>query len=295
MHEFSLNILELLRDSASHYQPQPDARSKPWRVVTALLGGAKSDDMLPSGWQRDFQFAGGLHGISMDLRPNPESKRAAVINDLQSRPPDALLVWVNFITHPDSFINPYLAARPDAYASLLGSNEMPFSYDDQTVELLMHLAEIRRRSQASKPREIEVTSWSEAKDRILALEGDHFALSDRARQMLDNNPYPRVARMLEHVQKLSRVAQEYHDRDGSIGRGLAAYSITQHGIEIALTDKGLSAPVVEIAGIAQSFTAEPHVKVDDAKTSDQCGRIYFGIDQERRRLVVDHIGLHNYG
>ena len=35
----------------------------------------------------------------------------------------------------------------------------------------------------------------------------------------------------------------------------------------------------------------PLVKVDDHTSSSQCGRIYFALDA--RRIVVDHIGLHD--
>ena len=293
-HEFVTHLSDLCRDSAPHYEPKPDAKSKPWQVVTALLGGARSGDSLPNGWQREFRFAAGLYGISLDLRPNPESARAAVINDLQSKPPAALLVWANFVASPDSFIQPFLSARPSGYASLLGSQQQGSSYEDHLAELLMHLAEVSGLS-SDRQSSPELKTWKEVKAEILLLEGKHFTLSDRARSMLDGNPYPKAERMYNQVRKLSLVAKTYHEQDGNLGAGFAEFSIVNHGIEVALTDKGLNPPEVRIDNVRQSFHAIPHVKVDDAKSPDQCGRIYFAIDQEQRRLVVDHIGLHDYG
>ncbi|WP_446212416.1 hypothetical protein [Micromonospora sp. IBSANI012] len=294
VHEFAVDVLGLCSDSAPHYEPKPDPKSKPWKTVTALLGGAKSGKLLPEGWQRDFKFAAGLYSINLDLRPNPESARAIVVNDLQSNPPDALLVWANFVASPDSFIQPFLSARPGGYASMLGSAAHQYSHDEHSAELLMHLGEIARSPQPEDALP-NLANWKEAKVAILALEGKHFVLSDRARAMLENNPYPRPARMYEHIRKLSLVAKEYHNRDGNLGISLAGFSMAEHGIEIALTDKGLSPPAIEIERVTQTLSAIPHVKVDDAKSPDQCGRIYFAIDQELRRLVVDHIGLHDYG
>ncbi|MFI6160759.1 hypothetical protein ACVMYR_29180 [Micromonospora sp. PTRAS2] len=292
--EFVTHLFDLCRKSAPHYEPKPEAKSTPWQVVTALLGGARSGDSLPNSWQREFRFAAGLYGISLDLRPNPDSARAAVVNDIQSKPPTALLVWANFVTSPASFIQPFLSARPSGYAALLGSQQQEFSYEDHTAELLMHLVEISGLA-SNRQSPLKLNTWQEVKAEILLLEGKHFVLSDRARSMLDGNPYPKPERMYDQVRRLSLVAKTYHEQDGNLGVSIAEFSITNHGIEVALTDKGLNPPEVRIERILQPFHAIPHVKVDDAKSPDQCGRIYFAIDQQQRRLVVDHIGLHDYG
>jgi hypothetical protein len=46
-----------------------------------------------------------------------------------------------------------------------------------------------------------------------------------------------------------------------------------------------------IDGCALSW--EPHVKVDDYKDDrHRCGRIYFALDDARKRIVINHIGVH---
>lgn len=42
----------------------------------------------------------------------------------------------------------------------------------------------------------------------------------------------------------------------------------------------------------RSYDRTPHVKVNDGVPSDQCGRIYFAVDNANERYIVDHVGLH---
>ena len=36
----------------------------------------------------------------------------------------------------------------------------------------------------------------------------------------------------------------------------------------------------------------PHIKVRDAASPNEVGRIYFAFDPARKRLIVNHVGLH---
>ncbi|MFE7935741.1 hypothetical protein ACFU6S_44905, partial [Streptomyces sp. NPDC057456] len=36
----------------------------------------------------------------------------------------------------------------------------------------------------------------------------------------------------------------------------------------------------------------PHIKVRDAVSPNEAGRIYFAFDSELKRLIVNHVGLH---
>lgn len=155
----------------------------------------------------------------------------------------------------------------------------------------MHLRELGPLTDEDTSENGQRLDWSAAADRVRRLTGPHFTLTVRADRMLEGNPYPRPQRMLMNLQALAGLARRYHDADGDLGRPLDEIALREFGIEIALTDKGLGAPVLSGYG---GIRAEPHVKVDDHKKPHECGRIYFAIDRVRCRFVVDHIGLHDY-
>jgi hypothetical protein len=64
---------------------------------------------------------------------------------------------------------------------------------------------------------------------------------------------------------------------------------SNYGIEISLFDKGRR---YEFEYDGATYSAEPHVKVDDYVDPARCGRIYFALDSDNGRFIVDHIGLH---
>jgi hypothetical protein len=108
---------------------------------------------------------------------------------------------------------------------------------------------------------------------------------------LVDNPYPDPARMTWHVRQLAALAAEFASQKGVMGQRLADEA-RRFEIEIAMHDAGLRPNSVAAGG--ENYPAEPHVKVDDVKTADKCGRIYFAIDPVQCVFIVDHIGLHDY-
>ena len=110
--------------------------------------------------------------------------------------------------------------------------------------------------------------------------------------MLDNNPYPKPGRMLSFMKSLEQLALGYHQAGGSLGQRIANAAIEDYGIEVALFDAKLADRQIPFEG--ESLNPQPHVKVDDYKTPDSAGRIYFAISHATKRFVVDHIGLHDY-
>jgi hypothetical protein len=239
-----------------------------------------------------MRIAAGLRRVTLDIRPSPEAKRANVINDLQAKPPDALLVWVEWVSHPEAFVRPYLAARPDGMAELLGSAGSTMTFDDHIAELQMHLRQFVSLVGQREQQPVQVT-WSQAAVLIEELVGPHFVLTGRARAMLATNPYPRPERMLDFTRRLAATAKLYRERSGQLGTSIAEFALAEQALEIAMHDRSLSVPMISMDG--RDLDPRPHVKVDDYKTPDQCGRIYFAVDHVDFRFVVDHIGLHDYG
>ncbi|MFE2599974.1 hypothetical protein ACFXCZ_26370 [Streptomyces sp. NPDC059396] len=294
LEEAESEIVRLFEMAAIGFQAQVEPGGKPWKKVVALLGGSKDENSPRTHWKREMRLVAGLREVDLDIRPNPESSIPQVVKELKSKPPSALLVWVDWVANPEVFTAPYLAAKPGAKADLLGTRNAEMSFDEHLEELSMHLVEISPMKERDS-RVPDVTNWTDAADRISNLVGPHFVLTDRALKMLPGNPYPNPARMLDFVSKLERVADSYFTLKGQLGAAVADFSMAQFEIEIALFDAKLSPSDVVVDGRAlQGLKAIPHVKVDDAKDRAHCGRIYFAIDGVNFRFVVDHIGLHDY-
>ena len=291
--------LEVLCESKQSVLPEPEKRSSPWRRVVILLGGARDAARFPADWKRQLLFAAGLRRVRLDIRPSPEASRSRIVHELKTEPPDGLLVWADFVAHPEAFLAPYSSARPNGLAECLGSASQTMTFEDHKSELLMHVRELAPVLDIAVEDD-QVVTWRDAAEAIKKLEGAHFRLSDRAISMLESNPYPRPGRMKNYVEKLAAVALAYREGDSQLSAGLKEYAIAYQGIEIALFDGTLSPPEIRISGVTvmnssgECLTAVPHVKVDDYKSPEQCGRIYFAIDKEDKRFIIDHVGIHNY-
>jgi hypothetical protein len=137
-------------------------------------------------------------------------------------------------------------------------------------------------------------SWEDVAELADLLPTEGFQLTERALRQLHDNAYPDPGRMWWFVTQLRAAGTRYHELDGSIGRELKDWCLENFGIELSLHDGRLEAAKQDrFTHDGVTLSREPHVKVDDYKDPSRCGRIYFAVDSERRRFVVDHIGLHD--
>lgn len=269
----------------------PEASATPWRTVVALLGGRMPSK--PPGWARHLRIAAGLLRVKLKIELDADSRSKTIFRDLRVNPPEGLLIWSDQLRHAEMFKSGYLVARPSGLVDKFSPSD-PADPNSVVSDLVVQLRLFTDVLASAKGEEIDI-DWESAAPGILALIGPHFLLSDRALSQLKANPYPWPGKMLQNLTSLEAVARAYKERAGELGGRLADYAMSAEGIEIALTDKGLGCPVVYIDGVATALEAAPHIKMDDVKSADQCGRIYFAIDLRNLRFVVDHIGLHDYG
>jgi hypothetical protein len=289
--ELTVWIVGDLADSLSLVEIRPEANAPHWKEAALLLGGG-ADARLPAGWKRIMELAAGLYCISLDVRQNPDSARATILGELKRSPPDALLVWRRWVRDSYVYIDTYRSVRPDGNADVIGEHrDSPLNFYEDIFEMGMHLEMISPLTAA--PASTTISSWPEAEPHILALECESFRLTSRARDSLAANVYPDPERMYAHLERLSRLAADYAAAQGNFGDRIATIAVA-YEIGIALSDDSLSVSL--ILGVTGNWI-DPitHVKVDDAKAADKCGRIYFAIDHENLQFVVDHIGLHDYG
>ncbi len=134
-------------------------------------------------------------------------------------------------------------------------------------------------------------SWPDFVECLPLLESEAFVITPAAREMCSPSAYPDPARMWWHLERLAEAAETWASQNCSVGQDLSTWIHENYGIEVALHDADLGGAGQFSYG-GTEYSREPHVKVDDYKSPDECGRIYFAYVAEERRFIVDHIGLH---
>jgi len=95
--------------------------------------------------------------------------------------------------------------------------------------------------------------------------------------------------MWRALRALERVGRRYNELGAELGMRFEDFATEQGGIEVALQDSTYEdACFFEFEGV--EYSRLPHVKIDDAKAPNEVGRIYFALDPDRSRLIVDWFG-----
>lgn len=131
----------------------------------------------------------------------------------------------------------------------------------------------------------------DALSRVTSYEGAGFQLTEQAKRHLRSNPYPDVERMLEHLELVAQLAQQWHDREVTNRERFDDWATPRTALRIATSDRNIPLKSAMFWFERAKLDNRPHIKVDDGVAPARCGRIYFAI--EDRRLVVDIIGIHD--
>lgn len=248
--------------------------------------------------KRQLSALAGLFGINMTLHTLADENHIKIKQAIIKNPPAALMMMADQLKYSAFFESEYLVNKPSGIVEMVDS-PMGNSLKDSLLSIALHLQNVKELIEDKKPRTTGLDdphSWAEAIPMFTALVTDYFQLSDNALACLhSNNAYQHPARMLHHFKALQRLALAYSSNQGNLGGNITEIAHSQFSIEIALSDKSLDPPVVKINNaIIKDAKAVPHVKVDDVKSKNECGRIYFAIQQSQMRFIVDHIGIHDY-
>jgi hypothetical protein len=122
---------------------------------------------------------------------------------------------------------------------------------------------------------------------------DAFVVTPRCLDSLTKCVYADSARMLDHLARLARLATTWRARRGDLGQRFEDWAAQEEGLDVAPGDDALRQQGLDrFQHEGRSHSRARHVKVDDAKPLIECGRIYFALDSEEWRFIVDHIGIH---
>jgi hypothetical protein len=92
--------------------------------------------------------------------------------------------------------------------------------------------------------------------------------------------------------QLEEIARLYHDGNGSLGGDFAKVAKLHKGITIAMkADIDYHERDRRFVFDGRMLDREPHVKIDDHTAPTEGGRIYFALDTDGRRLVVEFFGV----
>jgi hypothetical protein len=151
-------------------------------------------------------------------------------------------------------------------------------------------SELQQEIASLEPLDVPIATWRDVAENMHLIESDAFCLSGDVRASLVDNPYPDPQRMWGFLVRLASIAEDYRAAGGQLGMQLKAYGLESYGIEIAQTDRSLGK--FEVTYDGERLNAVPHVKVDDNKKANECGRIHFAIEKAKCRFVLAHVGLH---
>lgn len=144
------------------------------------------------------------------------------------------------------------------------------------------------------PLDLDTLTILEAFELVKQEAGEHVVyLSECDGSVLEFATYNSPRRFYEALTAVADAAIAWND--GTLGQGFGSY-FASRGYEF--TQKNPSARARNTKSAYRRkyegtvVTMEPHLKVDQATSPDQCMRVYWYVDAAEHRLVVGHVGRH---
>ncbi|MCP2260518.1 hypothetical protein LX15_004236 [Streptoalloteichus tenebrarius] len=122
-----------------------------------------------------------------------------------------------------------------------------------------------------------------------------IVFTENARRSWAKCEYAEPTRMRKALRDLAMAAAEWRGQRGRIGMGMERWLAERYGLNYAPTDRDLCVRRLdrfEYDGVRRS--RERHVKLGDNTSWEYVGRIYFDVDFDELRWIVDHVGLKLY-
>ncbi|PWI10551.1 hypothetical protein DIZ27_11230 [Streptomyces sp. NWU339] len=120
-----------------------------------------------------------------------------------------------------------------------------------------------------------------------------IVFTPRAARVWKDSRYPYPQEMTDRLVALAQAAMDLYTKSGKIPR-LVQWFYDNHGLKFAPSDEKLSKDKDKRYFMfdEERWDGLPHIKVRDAVSPNEVGRIYFALDSEGKRFIVNHVGLH---
>lgn len=122
---------------------------------------------------------------------------------------------------------------------------------------------------------------------------EHIVFTAKAARAWKASQYPYPQEMTDQLVALAQAAMDLYTKPGKMPR-LDQWFYDNHGLRFANSDEKLSKNKDKryFEFDEKRRDGLPHIKVRDAVSPNEVGRIYFALDSDGKRFIVNHVGLH---
>jgi hypothetical protein len=125
---------------------------------------------------------------------------------------------------------------------------------------------------------------------------DAIVFTPAASRSWRQDKYPKPEEMREVLVTLAKASAEYRRLQCRIPKMTDDWFKQVWDLAMASTDKYMSDHKLDkFTFEKKEYSRLPHIKLDDRVAPSEVGRIYFAMDSEKKRFIVDHVGLKLYG
>ncbi|MYT76741.1 hypothetical protein YW3DRAFT_00032 [Streptomyces sp. MnatMP-M77] len=132
---------------------------------------------------------------------------------------------------------------------------------------------------------------------IEAAADQRVVFTEAAERTWKTSRYPHQQEMTDYLVRLARAAVDLYCGEPSQSMPqLDTWFREEHGLTVAMSDQFLKThrDLRDFKYNGKTYNSTPHVKVRDATSPSEVGRIYFALDSDASRFVIDHVGLKKY-
>lgn len=123
-----------------------------------------------------------------------------------------------------------------------------------------------------------------------------IVFTPQAARSWKRDPYPHIDAMHDALITLTKAAIEYRRLGCQLGMFPDEWFKLEWEMNLAATDKYMSTNGLDSFDFdGRTYSRLPHLKMGDHTSPNEVGRVYFAMDPDGERFIVDHVGLKLYG
>jgi hypothetical protein len=165
------------------------------------------------------------------------------------------------------------------------------AWRQQYLDAVKRSSDTGRAELESAP-ECDASSITELLDFIEGWTNNSCAFTANAAHQWRKSNYPNPSKMRSTLLALAQAADQFAIDRGSISVRMDDWFRETFDLKVAMSDRKLSILKLDkFTFEGREWDRTSHVKLDDHTSPNQVGRIYFAIDHESGRFIIDHIGL----